>query len=142
MADEGHTDFDYAMHQCDVHDLALDHPGRYDLIVSNGVLEHVTDLKGLLNAFRPLLRPRGPAGRPHGAGHDAVRAHPGRRGRPVSTRPAERGPGRPRVLRAPRAVLVPRGRGGSEADGRWVWAVARPRGRSGGRKALSTPLRS
>jgi SAM-dependent methyltransferase len=59
MADEGFGDFSYAMHECNVHDLALDHPGRYDLIVSNGVFEHVTDLKGVLNAFRPLLRPGG-----------------------------------------------------------------------------------
>ncbi|MET0383581.1 MAG: methyltransferase domain-containing protein [Burkholderiaceae bacterium] len=59
MAEEGHADFDYAMHECNVHDLALDHPGRYDLIVSNGVFEHVTDLKGVLNALRPLLRPGG-----------------------------------------------------------------------------------
>lgn len=59
MADEGYADFNYAMHECKVHDLALDHPGRYDLIVSNGVFEHVMDLKGVLNSLRPLLRPGG-----------------------------------------------------------------------------------
>ncbi|MDM5178265.1 class I SAM-dependent methyltransferase [Massilia sp. DJPM01] len=59
MADEGYADFPYAVHECNVHDLALDHPGRYDLIVSNGVFEHVSDLKGVLNAMRTLLRPGG-----------------------------------------------------------------------------------
>jgi SAM-dependent methyltransferase len=59
MVEEGFGDFCYAMHECNVHDLALDHPGRYDLIVSNGVFEHVSDLKGVLNALRPLLRPGG-----------------------------------------------------------------------------------
>lgn len=56
MEERGFGDFDYSLHQCDVHDLAIDHPGRYDLVVSNGVFEHVSDLKGVLNAFRPLLR--------------------------------------------------------------------------------------
>lgn len=59
MVEEGYGDFSYSMHECNVHDLALDHPGRYDLVVSNGVFEHVSDLKGVLNALRPLLRPGG-----------------------------------------------------------------------------------
>ncbi|WP_167223084.1 class I SAM-dependent methyltransferase [Massilia rubra] len=59
MAEEGFGNFSYSIHECNVHDLALDHPGQYDLIVSNGVFEHVTDLKGVLNAMRPLLRPGG-----------------------------------------------------------------------------------
>jgi SAM-dependent methyltransferase len=59
MAEEGYGDFPYAMHECNVHDLALDHPGRYDLVLSNGVFEHVSDLKGVLNALRVLLRPGG-----------------------------------------------------------------------------------
>lgn len=59
MEERGLGDFNYSIHQCNVHDLAIDHPGRYDLIVSNGVFEHVSDLKGVLNAFRPLLRPKG-----------------------------------------------------------------------------------
>ncbi|MFS2004302.1 class I SAM-dependent methyltransferase [Duganella sp. CT11-25] len=59
MAEQGYGEFNYSMHQCDVHDLAIDHPQRYDLIISNGVFEHVMDLKGVLNAFRPLLRPGG-----------------------------------------------------------------------------------
>lgn len=59
MEERGLGDFPYSMHECDVHDLAIDHPGRYDLIVSNGVFEHVSDMKGVLNAFRALLRPGG-----------------------------------------------------------------------------------
>jgi SAM-dependent methyltransferase len=41
-----------------VHETALTGE-TYDLIVSNGVFEHVFDLKGVLAAFRPLLRPAG-----------------------------------------------------------------------------------
>jgi SAM-dependent methyltransferase len=41
-----------------IHDTALTGE-RFDLIVSNGVFEHVLDLKGVLAAFRPLLRPGG-----------------------------------------------------------------------------------
>jgi SAM-dependent methyltransferase len=41
-----------------VHETALTGE-TYDLIVSNGVFEHVFDLKGVLAAFRPLLRPGG-----------------------------------------------------------------------------------
>jgi SAM-dependent methyltransferase len=41
-----------------VHETALTGE-TYDLIVSNGVFEHVFDLKGVLGAFRPLLRPGG-----------------------------------------------------------------------------------
>jgi SAM-dependent methyltransferase len=41
-----------------VHETALSGE-TYDLIVSNGVFEHVFDLKGVLTAFRPLLRPGG-----------------------------------------------------------------------------------
>lgn len=59
MAEQGYADFDYEMREVNVHDLALSHPAQFDLIVSNGVFEHVMDLKGVLNAFRPLLRPGG-----------------------------------------------------------------------------------
>jgi SAM-dependent methyltransferase len=41
-----------------IHETALSGE-TYDLIVSNGVFEHVFDLKGVLAAFRPLLRPGG-----------------------------------------------------------------------------------
>jgi len=48
----------YELRRQNVHDTALSGE-RYDLIVSNGVFEHVLDLKGVLGAFRELLRPGG-----------------------------------------------------------------------------------
>jgi SAM-dependent methyltransferase len=49
---------DYAFRRQNIHDTALT-GDRYDLIVSNGVFEHVMDLKGVLGAFRSLLRSNG-----------------------------------------------------------------------------------
>src|SRR5580704_18667236 len=48
----------YEFRRENIHDTALSGE-RYDLIVSNSVFEHVTDLKGVLGAFRGLLRPAG-----------------------------------------------------------------------------------
>jgi SAM-dependent methyltransferase len=48
----------YEFRRENVHDTAL-REERYDLIVTNGVFEHVMDLKGVLGAFRELLRPAG-----------------------------------------------------------------------------------
>src|SRR5258706_8939366 len=48
----------YELRMQNVHDLALGDE-RFDLILSNGVFEHIGDLKGVLESFRPLLRPRG-----------------------------------------------------------------------------------
>ncbi|HSW05528.1 class I SAM-dependent methyltransferase [Aquabacterium sp.] len=59
LHERGQDDFNYAMAQIDVHDLALSRPAQFDLILSNGVFEHVSDMKGVLNAFRALLRPGG-----------------------------------------------------------------------------------
>jgi SAM-dependent methyltransferase len=58
MQQLGITCEDYAFRRQNVHDTALS-GDRYDLIVSNGVFEHVMDLKGVLTAFRDLLGPRG-----------------------------------------------------------------------------------
>lgn len=59
MAEAGLADYcDYEIRQQNVHDLALTQE-RFDLIVSNGVFEHVFDLKGVLEALRRLLRPNG-----------------------------------------------------------------------------------
>lgn len=55
----GQAGFNYDILQGDVQDLALDRPGQFDLIVSNGVFEHVSDMRGVLNAMRKLLRPKG-----------------------------------------------------------------------------------
>jgi SAM-dependent methyltransferase len=57
MAELGVTG-SYEFRQQDVHDTAAGGE-KYDLIVSNGVFEHVMDLKGVLGAFRGLLRPAG-----------------------------------------------------------------------------------
>jgi SAM-dependent methyltransferase len=52
-------DYDrYEFRRENVHDTALS-GDKYDLIVSNGVFEHVMDLKGVLGAFRTLLKPAG-----------------------------------------------------------------------------------
>jgi len=48
----------YEFRRQSIHDTALSGE-RYDLIVANGVFEHVMDLKGVLGAFRDLLRPGG-----------------------------------------------------------------------------------
>jgi SAM-dependent methyltransferase len=48
----------YEFRRENIHDTALSGE-RYDLIVSNSVFEHVMDLKGVLGAFRGLLRPGG-----------------------------------------------------------------------------------
>ena len=48
----------YEFRRQSIHETALAGE-RYDLIVSNSVFEHVTDLKGVLEAFRELLRPGG-----------------------------------------------------------------------------------
>ena len=57
----GITCRDYAFRRQNIHDTALSSE-RYDLIVSNGVFEHVMDLKGVLAAFREVLRPCGRVG--------------------------------------------------------------------------------
>lgn len=49
---------EYEFRRENVHDTALTGE-RFDLIVSNGVFEHILDLKGVLGAFRPLLNPGG-----------------------------------------------------------------------------------
>jgi len=51
-----YTDFEFRREN--VHDTALKGE-RFDLIVSNGVFEHILDLKGVLGTFRPLLNPGG-----------------------------------------------------------------------------------
>ena len=48
----------YEFRRQNIHDTAVSGE-RYDLIVSNGVFEHVMDLMGVLTAFRDLLRPGG-----------------------------------------------------------------------------------
>jgi SAM-dependent methyltransferase len=48
----------YEFRRQNIHEMALTGE-RYDLIVSNSVFEHVMDLKGVLGAFRALLRPAG-----------------------------------------------------------------------------------
>jgi SAM-dependent methyltransferase len=58
MQQLGITCEDYAFRRQNIHDTALS-GDRYDLIVSNGVFEHVMDLKGVLTAFRDLLGPGG-----------------------------------------------------------------------------------
>jgi SAM-dependent methyltransferase len=54
----GLTYTDYEFRRENVHDTALTGE-KFDLIVSNGVFEHILDLKGVLGAFRPLLNPGG-----------------------------------------------------------------------------------
>lgn len=58
MEEEGVRYDAYEFRKQNIHDTALSGE-QYDLIVSNGVFEHVFDLKGVLAAFRPLLRPGG-----------------------------------------------------------------------------------
>ena len=58
MEEEGIEFSAYEFREQNIHDTALTGE-QYDLIVSNGVFEHVFDLKGVLGAFRPLLRPGG-----------------------------------------------------------------------------------
>jgi SAM-dependent methyltransferase len=48
----------YEFRRQNVHDTALTGE-RFDLIVTNGVFEHVMDLKGVLESFREILRPGG-----------------------------------------------------------------------------------
>ncbi|MFN8202107.1 MAG: class I SAM-dependent methyltransferase [Solirubrobacteraceae bacterium] len=58
LAAEGLQHPSWEMRRENIHDTAL-RGDTYDLIVSNGVFEHVMDLKGVLAAFRRLLRPNG-----------------------------------------------------------------------------------
>jgi len=58
MEEEGVRYDAWEFRKQNIHDTALSGE-QYDLIVSNGVFEHVFDLKGVLAAFRPLLRPGG-----------------------------------------------------------------------------------
>jgi SAM-dependent methyltransferase len=58
MEQLGITHGDYGFRRQNIHDTALSGE-RYDLVVSNGVFEHVMDLKGVLGAFRSLLRSEG-----------------------------------------------------------------------------------
>jgi SAM-dependent methyltransferase len=58
MSGLGMTFDDYEFRRENVHDTALT-GDTFDLIVSNGVFEHVMDLKGVLGAFRSLLNPAG-----------------------------------------------------------------------------------
>jgi SAM-dependent methyltransferase len=60
IAERGLEFRNYEFRRQNVHDTALGGE-QFDLIVSNGVFEHVHDLKGVLLAFRPLLRPGGRA---------------------------------------------------------------------------------
>ena len=50
---------DYEFRQENIHDTALS-GDRYDLIVSNGVFEHVTDLKGVLRRLPLAAEAQGP----------------------------------------------------------------------------------
>jgi SAM-dependent methyltransferase len=50
----------YEFRRENIHDTSLTGE-QFDLIVSNGVFEHIHDLKGVLSAFRPLLRAGGRA---------------------------------------------------------------------------------
>lgn len=59
LSERGQHEFKWDMQQIDVQELALGRPGQFDLIVSNGVFEHVSDMRGVLSAFRRLLRPGG-----------------------------------------------------------------------------------
>ncbi len=58
MAELGLSHTDYEFRRENIHDTAQT-GDQFDLIVSNGVFEHVHDLKGVLGALRPLLRPGG-----------------------------------------------------------------------------------
>jgi SAM-dependent methyltransferase len=58
MREQGISYDAFEFRKQNVHEAALTGE-TYDLIVSNGVFEHVFDLKGVLAAFRPLLRPGG-----------------------------------------------------------------------------------
>lgn len=58
MVDLGLSCAEYEFRRENIHDTAQT-GDQFDLIVSNGVFEHVHDLKGTLTAFRPLLRPGG-----------------------------------------------------------------------------------
>jgi cyclopropane fatty-acyl-phospholipid synthase-like methyltransferase len=58
MAQMGLSHSNYAFRVQNIHDTALGGE-TFDLILSNGVFEHIMDLKGVLGAFRPLLRPGG-----------------------------------------------------------------------------------
>jgi SAM-dependent methyltransferase len=59
LKDRGQESFPYQMQEIDVQELALSRPRQFDLILSNGVFEHVSDMRGVLNAFRTLLKPKG-----------------------------------------------------------------------------------
>jgi cyclopropane fatty-acyl-phospholipid synthase-like methyltransferase len=58
LTNHGLSGFRYEIRVPDVNDLALE-DRRFDLIVSNGVFEHVLDMKGALEAFRRLLKSHG-----------------------------------------------------------------------------------
>jgi tetratricopeptide (TPR) repeat protein len=58
LKEYGLAEFRYEIRSQNVHDLSLTGE-RFDLIVSNGVFEHVFDLNGTLEALRRLLRPNG-----------------------------------------------------------------------------------
>lgn len=58
MAEESLVHDAYEFRNENVHETAL-RDVKYDLIISNGVFEHVMDLKGVLLTFRRLLKPRG-----------------------------------------------------------------------------------
>jgi SAM-dependent methyltransferase len=58
MQELGMTYEKYDFRRQNIHDTAVSGE-RYDLIVSNGVFEHVMDLKGVLAASRELLKPSG-----------------------------------------------------------------------------------
>ncbi len=60
LAEQGIRFSNYEFRRQNIHDTALTRE-QFDLIVSNGVFEHVHDLKGVLSAFRPLLRAGGRA---------------------------------------------------------------------------------
>lgn len=60
LAERGIRFADYEFRRQNIHDTALTGE-QFDLIVSNGVFEHVHDLKGVLSTFRPLLRRGGRA---------------------------------------------------------------------------------
>ncbi|MEZ5120464.1 MAG: class I SAM-dependent methyltransferase [Solirubrobacterales bacterium] len=58
MAQEQLVHDAYEFRTENIHETALQEM-KFDLIISNGVFEHVMDLKGVLLAFRRLLKPRG-----------------------------------------------------------------------------------
>lgn len=49
----------FVLHRCAVHELSPSKDGRYDLVISHNVLEHMTDLERSFQVMSRLLAPRG-----------------------------------------------------------------------------------